>query len=173
MVTVDHQRCVTLYGDMQDVYSDRPCLAVVEPLKAAEFQFGNFMPVEQFIIGLQSCFAREDGRDIVIEAIAGLKSDESMSYKDDGISQTVAAKKGVSLSTTREVPNPVVLKPYRTFPEIEQPSSQFILRVTDKRGEPEVGLWEADGGAWKIEATARIRAWLEAQLSGTGIDVLG
>jgi len=63
----------------------------------------------------------------------------------------------------RAVPNPVTLLPYRTFNEIAQPPGRFVLRM--KSGvasgqRPAVALFEADGGAWQLEAIRRIRDWL-------------
>lgn len=54
------------------------------------------------------------------------------------------------------------LQPYRTFLEVEQPASDFLLRL-DKEGRP--ALYEADGGAWKLEAKRNIAAYLCEQLA--------
>ena len=62
------------------------------------------------------------------------------------------------------VPNPVRLKPYRTFLEVEQPESEFIFRMKDCHGGIGCAFFEADGGAWKIEATQNIKAYLQEEL---------
>ena len=61
---------------------------------------------------------------------------------------------------------PIVrLSPYRTFREIEQPESQFLLRIrTDDRGNAEVALFEADGGVWRNEARLRIAEYLKEHI---------
>ena len=46
--------------------------------------------------------------------------------------------------------------------EVEQPASDFLLRL-DKDGRP--ALYEADGGAWKLEAKRNIAAYLGEQLA--------
>ena len=38
---------------------------------------------------------------------------------------------------------------FRTFLEVEQPESEFLLRVDPDEG---IGFFEADGGIWKLEA---------------------
>lgn len=48
------------------------------------------------------------------------------------------------------------------FLEVEQPASDFLLRL-DKDGRP--ALYEADGGAWKLEAKRNIAAYLGEQLA--------
>mgnify|MGYP003258251653 FL=1 len=54
------------------------------------------------------------------------------------------------------------MQPYRTFLEVKQPASDFLLRI-DKDGHP--ALYEADGGAWKLEAKRNIAGYLSAQLA--------
>lgn len=172
-IVVDDQRRVTLYAPVEEIDYDRPKLAVVEPLDAFKFNFNQFMPAENFIIGLQACFEPTMNRDAVIDAVAGIKSDDSTSLKDDGVCQMATQKRGMQLEKKVELPNPIELTPYRTFAEITQPQSKFVLRATDKRGEPEIGLWEADGGAWKNTAAELIKKWLTDNLSGTDVKVLG
>ncbi len=57
----------------------------------------------------------------------------------------------------------VALAPFRTFPEIEQPISEFVFRARcTGEGTPALMLVEADGGRWKIDAITTIRAEMEA-----------
>ena len=66
------------------------------------------------------------------------------------------------------VPNPVALVPFRTFIEVEQPESKFVFRVKDG---PQMGLFEADGGEWRLAAMLRIKEYLEGSFTAKGIDV--
>jgi len=56
--------------------------------------------------------------------------------------------------------------PFRTFREVLQPASPFVLRVQAgaQGGLPTVGLFEADGGAWRLSAVEGIRGWLAHEL---------
>lgn len=56
----------------------------------------------------------------------------------------------------------MILAPYRTFLEVEQPESQFIFRMKDG---PRGAIFEADGGAWRNQAIVNIREYLKEQLS--------
>ena len=56
----------------------------------------------------------------------------------------------------------VNMQPFRTFLEVEQPESVFLLRLD---GNGNVGLFEADGGVWKLEATRNISAYFEQKLA--------
>ncbi|MEB9782308.1 hypothetical protein P4K16_30685, partial [Bacillus cereus] len=58
--------------------------------------------------------------------------------------------------------NPVQLSPYRTFVEVEQPESKFVFRM---REGARCGLFEADGGAWKLEAMNNIKEYLKEALA--------
>jgi len=49
----------------------------------------------------------------------------------------------------------------RTFVEVEQPESDFLLRISE-RGE--IGVYPADGGVWKLEATRNIAGYFEEAL---------
>jgi len=71
-------------------------------------------------------------------------------------------RKGGACLEAAAVPNPVMLAPYRTFPEVEQPASPFVLRLKQgpEGGRPSLALFEADGGKWQLEAVKRVRTYL-------------
>ena len=58
----------------------------------------------------------------------------------------------MTLVTGAKVPNPVILRPYRTFMEVTQPAISCVFRV---RKGPELSLHEADGGEWRLFAMLR------------------
>ena len=72
------------------------------------------------------------------------------------------------------VPSPCVLRPYRTFVEVQQPASRFIFRLEQGREQTvNAAIIEADGGAWKLEAVKNIVTYLENALADTGVKVIG
>ena len=111
--------------------------------------YEGFRPHETAIIELQSRYADGEGRDYLLNLLSSINRESSVSTNDNGVSQTVQARTGVQLLQTVQVKPRVALRPYRTFLEVEQPESQFLLRLNDKG---EVGLFEADGGIWKLAA---------------------
>lgn len=127
---------------------------------------GQFKPHEEFIIGLQTRFVESDERAAVLRVIGTVKEEKVKQSVDDGISQTVIARNGGVMVADVAVPNPVRLAPYRTFREVAQTSSLFVLRAQAGRegGLPTVALFEADGGAWKLDAIVRVGAWLASEL---------
>ena len=86
-------------------------------------------------------------------------------YDDDGVSQKTTIKSGIAMRQDVIVPNPVSLRPYRTFAEIEQPESNYVFRIKDTDNGPCFKLVEADGGLWKNAAMKRVKEYLEYELN--------
>lgn len=122
----------------------------------------GFREYEQAIIELRSRFAPGSGVDYLLDLLSRISKDNGVTTSDNGVSQTVEARQGVSLRTMVAVKPRVALRPYRTFLEVEQPESEFLLRLDDNGN---VGLFEADGGMWRQTAKASILAYFEARLS--------
>lgn len=119
--------------------------------------YDRFIDTERFNIMLQSSFIDNEHKELLLK-FTGLIRDEAVKDTgDDGVSQAVTIKTGVASVGQAVVPNPVILAPYRTFPEVEQPESKFIFRMQEG---PNAALFEADGGAWKNEAMRRIKEYL-------------
>jgi hypothetical protein len=125
------------------------------------FQFDRWYDSEDFNIKLQSAFVKNDYRDIMLQVVGNIREENVRQVGDDGISQAVQAKVGVATVATVQVPNPVVLAPFRTFVEVDQPESEFIFRMQNG---PKCALFEADGGAWKLSAMRNIKEFLQAAL---------
>lgn len=110
---------------------------------------------------LQSQFKSSEVTASILQVVGNLKDEAVKTYADDGTSQIVTAKVGLTRPPENVLlPNPVSLRPYRTFPEVEQPTSPFILRMQSTKEGPQVALFEADGGKWKLDAIASIRDYL-------------
>ena len=65
--------------------------------------------------------------------------------------------------------NPAPLRPLRTFPEVEQPVSPFVVRFKEGK---KAALFNADGGAWKVAAVKSIGSFLRKELEGTNTVVI-
>jgi hypothetical protein len=89
---------------------------------------------------------------------------------DDTVGQEVKTARGVVMSERTKVPNPVLLAPYRTFREVTQPESLFVLRLRSGDGDkPRCALFEADGGTWKLEAIQNVATWLRAAITSVRV----
>ena len=159
---------VSMYSAL-DVERERE-YAVCVRAQLPSFAFGQFQDHEAFCIGIQSkCIDDPITDKALLLRFAGTVEAGSVSeYGDDGISQKATVKTGIASKGDALVPNPVVLKPYRTFLEVEQPISSFIFRMKEDKYSKGIqcALFEADGGAWKIAAMEGIKAYLTRELEG-------
>lgn len=154
---------VRLYSQL-NVNRDREDLVAVTA-RVPSFSFDKFMDKETFTIALQSKFIDEHDRALVLKFSGTVEDGTVTEYGDDGVSQKASVKTGIASKSDAIVPNPVKLKPYRTFLEVEQPESDFIFRMkSDKYDGIQCAIFEADGGAWTMEATKRIKEYLQEEL---------
>ena len=165
---------VALQSSLSADKRERECLLVAAiDGEMTGFPFGHFMPQEEFIIKLHSLFERKEGDDFdyVSTVVSKIQQTNSAKTEDDGITQHVTVKKGVSGALVgKETIKPIVtLSPYRTFREIKQPESRFLLRINCDSAVPEVALFEADGGQWRNEARIGIAEYLKSKI---GVSVI-
>jgi len=131
------------------------------------FRFNDFIGLEEFCINLQSKFINSTDRALLLKFAGAVESGSVAQYGDDGVTQKATIRSGVASKTDAVVPNPVELDAYRTFIEVEQPTSQYIFRMKqNSAGGVTCGLFEADGGEWMIRAKEAIRGYLEEELEG-------
>lgn len=116
---------------------------------------------EQALIELRSLFIPNDGTAYLLDLLSRMTNEESVATKDNGVTQTVEARQGVALKQVEEVKPRIALQPFRTFLEVAQPESEFLLRVDAEKG---IGFFEADGGVWKLEAKRNIVGYFEEHL---------
>lgn len=128
------------------------------------FSFGKRYEQAEFITLLQSQFVDSGERQNLQKFIGALTSDSSVHLQDDGVTQQTVAKKGITTVERIDKPNNFILAPFRTFAEIDQPESSFILRLhRQEGGVPTISLHESDNQAWKLEAINRIAEWLKKE----------
>lgn len=129
-----------------------------------DIYFGKYMSIEEFIIMLKSKFILTDNLENIIKVVGNVADENVTNYNDDGITQKVTTKTGIARLGEVALPSKINLKPYRTFIEIEQPESEFLLRAKKGYEGIEFALFEADGGAWKKDAIKSISKYLSDNL---------
>ena len=128
------------------------------------YPFDGFITAEHFAILLQTRFVMTEKAAGILAIASKLHIEDGVEIADNGIAQKVTIKKGISAASlaTEVVPSMVSLAPYRIFPECDQVETTFLLRLRgDKDSGASVGLFEADGGLWKVHAKRIIKAKLE------------
>jgi hypothetical protein len=131
----------------------------------------QWMDAETFMIGLMTGFVATPERGELLLLLAGIRESSVREVLDNTVSQEVKTGRGIHMVGSTTVKNPWLLAPYRTFREITQPESAFILRLASAEGasRPRAALFEADGGAWKLDAIEAIKAYLNEMLPDTMI----
>ena len=167
-VRVVHPTEVEVLTPMHGFYKQRNVVAHCDAL-TPHISFGKYMDVDEFQIMVQAMFEESANRALVLQLSGSLRKEQSTQTADDGVSQKVTINRGVATADDVIVKNPVTLKPLRTFYEVEQPDSPFILRFNE---DAQAALFEGDGGAWKLKAVENVRAWLAAKLEGCNVVVI-
>lgn len=168
MIHIQGHEAVGLISAATSVYRRREM-----PLKAiisgSKFKFGEWYPVDEFVIAINSAFVENEDRIYLQSLMGSLTQGSSKNISDNGATQTTTVKSGVSFIGEHAIKNPLKLKPFRTFLEIDQPESEFLFRIKknqrDDDGLPMCSLFEADGGAWKLAAIQSIKSYFADNLS--------
>jgi hypothetical protein len=135
--------------------------------------YGQFMDVESFNIMIQSCFLPNEHSAAVLKVVGNIVEENVQNTSDDGISQKVTAKAGIAKVAEIDVPNPVILCPFRTFPEVGQPESKFVFRMRGGDGNGvKAAIFEADGGIWRIYAMQNVKEYLSEKLTDCNVKII-
>lgn len=121
----------------------------------------RFMAYEKAVIELRSLYIPNEGTKYLLQLLSSISNESKVTSTDNGVTQQVEARSGIALNSMVKIEPRVTLQPFRTFIEVEQPASEFLLRISE-RGE--IGFFPADGGVWKLEATRNVAAYFEDKL---------
>ena len=119
------------------------------------------MDYAKAIIELRSLYIPNKGTEYLLQLLSSISNESKVTSSDNGVTQQVEARSGIALNSMVKIEPRVSLQPFRTFVEVGQPESEFLLRIND-RGE--IGFFPADGGVWKLEATRNVAAYFEEKL---------
>lgn len=160
IIHVEDAGKVNLYSSVCNECMDRQKFMTAE-WAGNKFPFGQFMDAEKFNILLQTCFMETDDLKVIQQVVGNLRDEAVQNYGDDGVSQSVTIRTGIATVGQVRVPSPAKLRPYRTFLEVEQPASLFLLRM---REGGQCALVEADRGLWRETARQNIRNYFKYEL---------
>lgn len=135
------------------------------------------MSVEETIVNLNTLFEETADRQALLQMISNIKLDDETGIVDDGFTQRVHVKTGVTTVSEQVVKNPIVLQPIVTFPEIEQPEVFFYVRLSRRIQHPRdpensksavrLRLHQQKGELWKMGCVDLITEYLESSIDGT------
>jgi len=120
--------------------------------------------VEQMIVALMTAFVATEEQQQLIHALSAVSQKSQIVNEDDGMTQSVESRDGISLLRQEKMVSPIHLRPYTTFIEVEQPEILFRVRLTKNSTGVLVSLHRCDGGAWELEAIKNVAEWLADKL---------
>ena len=161
----DHES-VTVFGELTENSLHRRAFCLAAPVKSNKGSIINrFVPVADMMIALQTRFVQDETMEKLMSIIGNVRGEDSRTFADDGVSQTATVKSGGGTLSDVPLPKRVMLKPFRTFLEIEQPESEFVLRMDfNNEDDIRVALFETDDLHWRIKAMEKIKDWLAQAL---------
>lgn len=170
-VHVESPTAVVVYTGIFGEHNQRAPILAADAVVPNNLHFGTFLDPESFVIMLLAHFEPGQHRDIAQKIVGNLTTEAVQVVEDDGLTQRATAKSGITRVANVEIKNPFILRPYRSFAEIGQVESDFVLRLRGG-GEgrlPQVALFEADGGKWRLDAVQRIASFIRSSLSGSAV----
>jgi hypothetical protein len=162
VVHVEDYLTVALKSALCDVYGARDTFLTAEYAPPGDFAFSQYLPGEQFLIGLSTCFLRIDGddTDYVVKLASNMKAGDTVHSTDDGVNQSIALKVGQVETVEHAVKNRIKLTPIRTFYEAAPVETEFLLRFKPAGGLPLVALFPLGGTRWQGESMLSIKKYL-------------
>lgn len=119
------------------------------------------MSFDEMQIALRTRFQETKDMPYVQKLLSEISTGAKVTFNDNGVATTIVTKKGIDLQANETIRPIVTLRPYRTFQEVDQPESIFLIRINE-RG---ITFVEADGGMWKLRARETVKAFLEEKLA--------
>ena len=118
------------------------------------------LPFEEALIALRTRFQPATDTEYALRLLSNITTGGKVTYNDNGVATSVVTKKGIDLQSNEAIKPIIKLRPYRTFQEVAQPESQFLIRINERN----ITFIEADGGMWKLEARNTVKKYLEEAL---------
>lgn len=118
------------------------------------------LPFEEALISLRTRFQPTTDTDYALKLLSDITTGSKVTFNDNGVATSVVTKKGIDLQSNTAIRPIIKLRPYRTFQEVAQPESQFLIRINERN----ITFIEADGGMWKLEARNTVKKYLEEAL---------
>lgn len=161
-ITIPNHLRVDCFSQPEEkLWEQRLTYYVADATDVPGWEAQTSLKFEEAMIAIRTRFQESADSLYVLKLLSDITTGSKVTYSDNGIATSVVTKTGVALQSNEPIRPIVSLRPYRTFQEVEQPASQFLIRINE-RG---INFVEADGGMWKLEARKTIKAFLEEALA--------
>lgn len=166
-----HLRVDCFSSPLRDARCFRPFFYQVSAPDVPGWDAKMQLPFEEAQIALRTRFQHTGDTDYALKLLSDITTGAKVTFNDNGVATTIVTQKGISLQGNETIRPIVSLRPYRTFQEVEQPASEFLIRINERN----ISFIEADGGMWKLHARETIKAFLEdklaTEIAGSGLSI--
>jgi len=128
--------------------------------------------LEAAIINLLTLFAESSDRDYLVETLSSWVYESQQAFLDDGVSQSITAKKGHVRVGAHEVRNSLNLRPFVSFTELEPAEVNYYIRLSMQNKEPMVSLSPVKNLHWQLDYKKAIRDYLEINIVDNSLPIL-
>ena len=145
----------------RDLRMERLVLYITKATDVPGWKDDVSLPFEQALIAIRTRFQTSPDAEYLLRLLSEISCGAKITFSDNGIATTIVSQKGVALQENAIIRPIVTLKPYRTFQEVDQPASQFHIRVSER----DIRFIESDGAMWKLASRKTVVSFLEERLS--------
>lgn len=128
------------------------------------FPFNEYMDSEVFNVKIQAFFNHSESREKLLAIVGNVADETGITTRDDGVTQQVEVKTGIVRKAEVELPNPVELLHFDTFPEIEVAPRKFVFRMRKGGNGPMYALFDTGDTLWQREYVGKIKKYLNSAL---------
>jgi hypothetical protein len=101
----------------------------VTGLSSDRYDETEWMDPEDMIPAILTAFADSEHRAMLLKILGNVTMGATATLTDDGVTQQVATKRGLSLKGTSELPSPIMLQPLATYAEVRSTEQAYIFRA--------------------------------------------
>lgn len=157
----DHTTVKCFTAPYEDLRKKREYLYTAKATDVPGWNDKVALSFEEALIALRTRFQAATDTDYALRLLSNITTGGKVTYNDNGVATSIITKRGIDLQNNENIKPIIKLRPYRTFQEVEQPESQFLIRISERN----ITFIEADGGMWKLEARNTVKKYLEDALA--------
>jgi hypothetical protein len=144
----------------------RNVYAVSGAMIDSHYPIRQWLSQDQFVTNVQTHFDDLGDRAALLKIAGTIRGGQTAVLEDDGVTQKVTTARGVVSTQMTEMPNPVTLVPWETFPEIPQPERKYIVRLQGGSEQAiKIALFDVPDPRQSLETCLAIKAWLVKALA--------
>jgi hypothetical protein len=107
-------------------------------------------------------------RQSLLKVLGNVRDGAERTFADDGVTQQVSTRKGVSMSELTQLPSPLTLVPLANYPEVANVEQSYILRATggDENSPPNFLLLRVNDPIFFLKRRDEIVEFLSNNVQG-------